>query len=363
MKEEIVYIMHVPWGWIKQRPHFMAEHLSEYFDVHVYYLYNLMKPFKGVSNESAVVTPHKLIVFPSRHINNMTIPLQLRTRMKKSKYVWLTHPALLRFVAPNLTDDHVVIYDCMDDAAEFPREAGDAGLLGKVVDAEKRLCERADLIFATSEYLRNKLIGRYGLAKPVTIVNNAIQLYGGRDCDIADLSPDIRRALSSGRIKLTYIGTVAEWMDFSLIEEVLGRYDTVEFLIFGHKDVEIPRHDRIKFFGPVKHEQIFPIMANSDVLVMPFILNELVLSVNPVKVYEYIHSGKPSLVRKYAETEKFADYVYLYSTAAEFCSLLEELMKNGLREKANAESCSEYVKNNTWGTRVREVMGKIAELA
>ena len=353
MRESITYFMHVPWRWIRQRPHFLAEHLSEYFDVHVYYLHRLLKPFKGVNNGADAIIPHRLFVFPSRHINNVTIPFQLKWRMKKSRYIWLTHPALWRFIAPNLTNEHIVIYDCMDDAVEFPRESADSALCAKVRETEERLCKRADLIFATSDYLSRKLISRYGLVKPVTVVNNGIQSYGNRECSIDDLSPEIRSSLSGKRIKLTYIGTVAEWLDFALIEETLRRYDNIEYLIFGHNDVEIPKHDRIRFFGPVKHGLVFPIMANSDVLIMPFVLNELILSVNPVKVYEYIHSGKPALVRSYPETEKFSDYVYLYNTVNEFCSLLEMLMKNGLRGKTSAASCREFVGNNSWETRVR----------
>jgi len=293
----------------------------------------------------------------------VTIPFQLSASMKKSKYVWLTHPSLLRFVAPNLTKDHIVIYDCMDDALEFPREANNRALYENVVTAEKQLCARADVIFVTSEYLREKLVGRFNLTKPVMVVNNGIQLYRGCESRLDDLQPEIRSALSSTCVKLTYIGTVAEWMDFDLIMESLRRFDNIEYLIFGHKDVEIPAHERIRFFGPVKHDSVFPIMANSDALTMPFILNELVLSVNPVKVYEYIYSGKPSLVRRYAETEKFSDYVYLYSSTEEFCFILAELMKGGMQNKAASEECSEFIEKNTWEIRVREIMGKIAGLA
>ena len=35
--KKILYLMHVPWGWIKQRPHFIAENLSKYYKVNVFY--------------------------------------------------------------------------------------------------------------------------------------------------------------------------------------------------------------------------------------------------------------------------------------------------------------------------------------
>ena len=36
-RKKILYLMHIPWGWIKQRPHFLAELLSIDFDVDVFY--------------------------------------------------------------------------------------------------------------------------------------------------------------------------------------------------------------------------------------------------------------------------------------------------------------------------------------
>ena len=35
--KQILYLMHVPWGWIKQRPHFFAEYLAKDLIVDVYY--------------------------------------------------------------------------------------------------------------------------------------------------------------------------------------------------------------------------------------------------------------------------------------------------------------------------------------
>ena len=38
--KKILYIMHIDWDWIKQRPHFIAEELNKSFDVKVLYSYS-----------------------------------------------------------------------------------------------------------------------------------------------------------------------------------------------------------------------------------------------------------------------------------------------------------------------------------
>ena len=40
--KQILYLMHIPWGWIKQRPHFFAEKLAKDIIVDVKY----KQPFK-----------------------------------------------------------------------------------------------------------------------------------------------------------------------------------------------------------------------------------------------------------------------------------------------------------------------------
>jgi hypothetical protein len=364
MKDMMIYLMHVPWGWIKQRPHFVAEHLSKYFDVKVCYLHHVRKPFRGVNHEVGNITVKKVYVFPSRHLNEFLGPFQLAGIMKKSKFVWLTHPLMFRFIRKKLQPNQYLIYDCMDDVMEFPRDARNKRLAENIFVMEREICNRANIVFATSEYLKKKLTVRYGVQEKIHVVNNGIQLYEDGETEAPDLSPNITSAFESKKIKIAYLGTIAEWMDFNLITESLARLENIEYFFFGHQEVGIPRHERIHYFGPVSHESIPHIMAMTDVLVMPFILNELVMSVDPVKVYEYISSGKPSLVIRYPETEKFADYVYLYDSVDEFCDILQVLIDSKLKKvKAEQDVCLRYARNNTWALRVSDIVCQLRNLS
>lgn len=54
--------MHVPWGWIKQRPHFLAEELSKSFSIDVYN----HKPFRTSSliKNSSSVSIKRIVQLP-----------------------------------------------------------------------------------------------------------------------------------------------------------------------------------------------------------------------------------------------------------------------------------------------------------
>ena len=89
-------------------------------------------------------------------------------------------------------------------------------------------------------------------------------------------------------------------------------------------------------------------------LIMPFVVNELVLSVNPVKLYEYIYSGKPIASVRYPETEKFSKYVTLYSSLQEFFHFIESEIL--LSVSKNKYEMQKFATSNTWNFRCREII-------
>ena len=121
----------------------------------------------------------------------------------------------------------------------------------------------------------------------------------------------------------------------------------------GPSDTEMPRHERLQIHTQIPHSSIMNIMKKADLLVMPFVVDELVRSVNPVKVYEYVYSGTPSLIVCYGETAKFGDYVYLYKSEEEFFGYISRLISNNLPALVTDEKAIVFANENTWEKRVR----------
>jgi glycosyltransferase involved in cell wall biosynthesis len=91
----------------------------------------------------------------------------------------------------------------------------------------------------------------------------------------------------------------------------------------------------------------------ADALIMPFVKSELVLAVNPVKAYEYIASGKPVILTKYKETEKFEDFSYLYDGFADLNLLMLEISQGTLKARRSIEECRAFGNDNTWENRAK----------
>lgn len=364
--QKILYLMHVPWGWIKQRPHFVAEYLAEDFNVTVV-LRKTYRSGKLVTNSAVskvnfkqlFVLPGKRFDFVSR-INNLLVKYQLRHCIANYDCVWITHPELFESVREILPQNIKLIYDCMDDALEFPLVSSNKSIRTHLANIESLLVERSNVIFTSSENLRLKLFQRYARHENIHVVNNGICLPedSSENNDLMLLEADnIIDSITTK--KIIYIGTISEWFDFDLLLRSLSEFSNITYVLVGPTEVPIPEHKQIVHVPPIEHRFIFKFMDKADALVMPFKVNELVLSVNPVKVYEYIYSGKPSIVTSYCETEKFKDLVYLYASPIEFCDSLERALYVDNPNKISDSERMAFGRNNTWRSRVNTMLDKL----
>lgn len=167
--QKIMYLCPVDWRWIKQRPQFLAEELSLYFDMHVLYPYknNRRGLQKGVHTQVRLTPWITLPTLGGKlrfigKVNAVLSKLQMAIAMKKIKpdILWVSMPWQIDFFSESVSCQ--IVYDCMDDYAAI---SADRVGVKELMAQEKRLIERADVIFASSENLRHVLESRYRIEK------------------------------------------------------------------------------------------------------------------------------------------------------------------------------------------------------
>jgi len=352
--------MHVDWRWIKQRPHFLAEGLSQYYKIDVWHERTYGYGKNQLVDNSDQLLPNlsihcikrlpfsrfKIIYFFNILINKIV----LMYFYKKADIVWVPSPLYYLFF--NLNKHQTLIYDCMDDMLEFNHSIS---IKNRIKKYEKLLYEKADIIIASSEHLRLKLLDRYKIKKNIEVINNAIFLPSEEKIEQL---PNFLRNLFKDKLrkKIVYIGTISKWFDFNLILQSLEQNYMIEYFLFGPSEIDIPLHPRINVLGAVEHKYVLSIMQYADCLIMPFIVNELIKSVNPVKAYEYIYSCKPSILPLYGETIKFKDYVYLYSSSEEYFKIIEQLTLGLLTIQMLPSEHQSFVMQNTWKNRIDQLL-------
>lgn len=347
MKPKMLYLMHIDWSWIKQRPQYIEEALEEQFDVTVICTRNYrLKEYKVKDNVKVFYS----IPFIRRFPWIWKIDVYRKARMvgqyiKKNKpeYIYLTSPQLGACVPKGYSG--TVIYDCMDDMLAFNTAKH---YVDRVSVQEKETVDKSEIILASSSRLKELLSKRYPYAMDrIHVVRNG---YDGKITGTASVE-------KHEKFVFCYFGTISHWFNFDFILRSLEEFDDIEYLLIGPVEggTSIPSHSRIIYMEPVDHDKLQYETRKADAFIMPFQLNDLILSVDPVKLYEYINIGKDILCIEYPEIERFKPFVHFFH---DYSSFKEQIAIMTTREarKYTDEDRIEFLSHNTWDQRANQII-------
>lgn len=349
--KKILYISHVDWNWIKQRPHFLAEGLMERYDVSVLYMFQ-NRNRKKLQKRTIKGKIHPVFVIPMASrmkpvgwINDLFLFVQTLFHIKKidPDCLYLTYP--LQAAAVPASFDGTVIYDCMDDHIAMCHKAGKSVMQKK----ETKIVHRADHILVSSENLGKVLASRYGenCWSKISLVRNG---YTGNILTIKEKSIGKGDAFT-----ISYIGTVGKWFNFDFVLKSLDDFSNLRYRIIGPCDVNPPQHERVEYMGTIEHHKLFDAVKDTDCLVMPFVLNDIVASVDPVKLYEYINYNMNILCVRYPEIERFEPFVHFYRDYEEYRDEIKSMMQDNTI-KYSDEARREFLMENNWEHRVERIV-------
>jgi hypothetical protein len=236
------------------------------------------------------------------------------------------------------------VYDAMDLAAGFHADAPQ--LAAETQEMERRLCERASVVLATTDVIAEHLRQLAG-ASPI-VVRNAINARAVGMASDPEPAADV--------VRMLYVGTISHWFDFSLCREVLDRVPDATLTLAGPAEVEIPKMERLTHLGVVPHAELARLASDYTLLLMPFVRSPLVEAVDPVKLYEYISWRRPVISVDYPELEHFGRMINRYRDVDDFVALVEASRTNPQQLLPSREAASSFLELNTWQVRIEAVL-------
>lgn len=346
--------MGVDWYWIKQRPQIIAEMLSYDFDVTVAYYKEVILRLDLRKDNDELEKSIPIPVIPYREKNKLIHLVQqcifkYKVRnIEQYDAIWIAHPLLYGYIPKSYQGR--IIYDCMDNHKALCNDFKIKRAIDKV---EADLIRCADLVMASSNRLKCKIEKKYQIQ--TRLVRNGF--VAGQIHFTDSLSKKNRK------IKIGYFGTIAEWIDFDALIKCLDEIMEINFFFWGpvllHK---VPRHDRLFYKGVVEHDRLWENAKKMDCLIMPFIVNNSIKDVDPVKLYEYISMGKIIIAPFYNEIKRFEPYVYFYRNEDELLNLLKRLRERELKCKYTKFQQANFLEHNTWDKRYEIIKKNLLEI-
>lgn len=350
-KKRILYLSHINWRWIKQRPQYIAEELAKKYEICVRYSVDFRdNQLQKNRDSNIIVKPMYRLPLLSRYrllrginiwIGRTIIRKELQ---RKTDYIYVTAPDQVNFLKG--IKGVKVIYDCMDDHVSLAKYN-----VKSCEPDERKLVKRADYILASSNKIKENLYNRYPeiRGKSISVVRNA---YNGKV-----LMPE-NVEVHDNRFVLAYFGTVSSWFDFDMIKASLDIFENLFYKIIGPVETELYYHDRIEYVGTVEHDKLYDAVKEANCLIMPFKRGPIVDAVDPVKIYEYINFNKNILMVQYPEVERFSDYVYFYNNLDEYIEQIKLMMGTKQIKYSNSERIS-FLQENTWQSRADQIISSL----
>lgn len=356
---KILYLVHVPWHWIFQRPQILALQLEKDFDCTVVCRRVLFR--KITAQHDAM--PQKAVwanLIPGSGKSSLIkkIDRWIYKRVVEKHIdcdaIWVCHPEVSLAIPEEYAGK--IIYDCMDHHVAMVPEAERQELY----EVEQRLIKRADLVLVSSKKLY-EVVPNVQAAK---LVRN-----GYRKSTVLP----VKEPMTKATYTLGYFGTISAWFDLQTIWESIEKNSNIQYHLLGPIENGINLHPvmtdstdiirkAIIYDGVIEHGQLGAHVADYDALVMPFVVNDITAAVDPVKLYEYIAFGKCIISIWYPEIDRFEPYVYFYRTKEEYIELLESLSKQGFPAKYNTTQQKEFLQENSWEQRCEIIRQALLEL-
>jgi hypothetical protein len=357
---QLIYLSPVPWASFAQRPHKFVEwfHASTGGDVLWVDPYPtrfpLLSDFHRLGTQSFkenrqsptwlnVVRPKALPIEPipaSGLVNELMwhsalndIDLFIR---RNPTILCMGKPSVMALTVLKRHKDITSVYDAMDDFPLFYTGFSRLSMRWR----ERKLIGRVSQVLVSSTALKNRL----------STVRPDIQLVAnGLD---ASLLP-IPKMVSNTRKKkiLGYVGTIGSWFDWEWVIALAKARpaDVVRLIgpVFVRSAHSLP--ENIEMLPTCTHQDALRAMLDFDIGLIPFKINELTFSVDPIKYYEYRALGLPVLSTEFGEMalRNNEEGTFLINSKQEFNNLVQKALSYCPDEKI----IQQFKASNAWEVR------------
>jgi glycosyltransferase involved in cell wall biosynthesis len=288
-----------------------------------------------------------------RRLNEKLILFSLKMVMRQVGFIepllWFHIPHL--FMVPGKLPAKGVVYYCIDNYSALPDVNRDA-----VQAMDDEMTRKADLVFAVSEPVFNskKLLAKDLILSPHGVdfdhFNKANKLSQGIPDEVANISSPI----------IGFWGLIENRIDLDLVAYIAQQHPTWSFVLIGYvedKHNSCVGIENVHFLGPRKFSELPDFASVFDVTILPYRMDDFFYNCNPLKLREYLATGKPVVTLRNPEVEKYSDLVCIADDYDDFSRKIAWCLDNDT--SVMAERRISRMRSESWDQRVENILDVI----
>ncbi len=258
-------------------------------------------------------------------------------------HVWMYTPMALE-IARHLDPDQLV-FDVMDDLSAFK------GADPYLKLSHRQALREADLVFTGGRSLHTGVVELR--AEDVHLFPSGV--------DPEHYRSGVRRRGAGERPVAGYVGVIDERVDLDLVARLARELRDWDIHMVGpvakiDPDV-LPQADNIVYLGQQAYAELPDRMADMDVALMPFALNEATRSISPTKTLEYLAAGLPVVSTSVPDVvASYADVVRISEPAGFAAAVLAPVPGDVMRHRRRVRALLDIHRWDAIAARMSKLM-------
>jgi hypothetical protein len=236
------------------------------------------------------------------------------------------------------------VYYCVDDFSQWP------GLdPAPLEELEDRLIEEADVLFAVSETLREKL-ARKGRAAHLLTHGVDLAFWASPTGEPISIPPldGLERPL------VVFWGLVDRRMDVSFVKRLAADLERGTIVLVGpecNPDPVLFAIPRVVHLPPLPYEWLPLLAREAEVLIMPYANLPVTRAMQPLKLKEYLATNRPTVARDLPAVRPWSDCLDLAASPEIFSEKVRQRIVEGLPE--HQRQARSRLAQESWGEKAR----------
>jgi glycosyltransferase involved in cell wall biosynthesis len=224
-----------------------------------------------------------------------------------------------------------------------------------IEEREAKLISRVDQVFIHSVALLEK---KGKLNSQTTFVPNGVDYhaYVTPYAEPADLK-------SIPHPRMGYVGIVKNQLDFSLLVALAERHRQWSFVFVGpqHRNLaqqaalvqQLRQMPNVHFLGGKPVDTLPAYVQHMDVCMLCYAVNDYTKFIYPLKLHEYLASGRPVVGAPIHSLHEFAHIIRLAQTTEEWSAALNDMLAPAVHSSEQVEARRRIARQYDWNILVR----------